>query len=141
MEKPRRPCHYKGCMAWSRRDGHWCVAHPNGQPRVPEGWAVPGNQKGRRHGLKSAHVPVVGLKEALALPPADLRVEIAIVRQVLAQASNSKVPAVELIDAVDKATRALLRLLKANKVMISEADGELEMGVERYLRELGLGGG
>ncbi len=62
-------------------------------------------------------------------------------RQVLAQASNSKVPAVELIDAVDKATRALLRLLKANKVMISEADGELEAGVERYLRELGLGGG
>jgi len=50
------------------------------------------------------------------------------------------VPPVELVGAVDRATGALVRMLKANKVLSSEADGELETAVEMYLRDLGLGG-
>ena len=118
----------------------WCVAHPDGVPRGRADLALPGNQKGRKHGLYSAYVPVVGLKEALALPPGDLRLEIAVMRQVLAQALESDAPPVELIDAVEKATGALVRMLKANKGLIPAADDEMEAGLERYLRELGLGG-
>ncbi len=138
MEK--RACSYEGCRAWARQGMAWCVAHPDGQPRVPAGWALPGNQAARKHGLYSAYVPVVGLKEALALPPGDLRLEIAVMRQVLAQALNSDAPPVELIDAVEKATGALVRMLKANKGLIPATDDEMEAGLERYLRELGLGG-
>ncbi len=141
MARQHRPCSYEGCRAWAKMGEIWCVAHPNGQPRMPEGWPVPGYRKARKRGLKSGYVPVVGLKEALALPPGDLRLEIAVVRQVLAQLLSSKVPPVELVGAVDRATGALVRMLKVNKVLSSEVDGELEAGVERYLRELGLGGG
>ena len=138
MEK--RACGYKGCRAWAKRGTAWCVAHPDGQPRVPTGWALPGNQVASKHGLRSKYVPVVGLKEALLLPPGDLRLEIAVVRQVLAQVLDNEVPPVELVGAVDRATGALVRMLKANKVLSSEADGELETAVEMYLRDLGLGG-
>ena len=137
MEK--RACSYKGCRAWARQGMAWCVAHPDGHPRVPAGWALPGNQAARKHGLYSAYVPVVGLKEALALPPGDLRLD-AVMRQVLAQALHSDAPPMELVVAVEKATSALVRMLRANKGLIPAADDGMEEALERYLRELGLGG-
>ncbi len=66
----------------SRRGTAWCVAHPGGQPRAATGGAPDGNQNARKHGLYAAYVPVVELKQALVLPPGDLRLEIAVVRQV-----------------------------------------------------------
>ena len=136
----KRRCSYEGCRAWAKRGTAWCVRHPDGRRLPPPGQALPGNQKARKHGVYSAYVPVVELKQALHLPPGDLRLEIAVVRQVLAQVLDSDVPPVEMIGAVDRATGALVRMLKMNKELGSEADGELEMGVERYLREIGLGG-
>ncbi len=132
-------CSYEGCRAWARRNGAWCVAHPDGQRRSTDGRAPLGNQKAREHGLYDGYVPIVGLKEALALPPGDLRLEIAVVRQVLAHVLDSDVPPVELVSAVERATGALVRMLKVNKELSSETGGELEAGVEKYLRELGLG--
>ena len=138
MEK--RACSYEGCRAWARRGTAWCLMHQERQRQRQPNCALPGNQVASKHGLRSKYVPVVGLKEALVLPPGDLRLEIAVVRQVLAQVLDNEVPPVELVGAVDRATGALVRMLKANKVLSSEADGELETAVEMYLRDLGLGG-
>ena len=84
---------------------------------------------------------MVGLKQALTLPPGDLRLEIAVVRQALAQLLEAELAPVELIGALDKATAALVRMLKANKQLNEDAANELEMAVDIFLRELGLDGG
>ena len=86
-------------------------------------------------------MPVVGLEQALTLPPGDLRLEIAVVRQALAQLLEAELAPVELIGALDKATAALVRMLKANKQLNEDAANELEMAVDIFLRELGLDGG
>lgn len=117
MEKRR--CEYEGCHAWARRGKTYCVAHPEGQPRRVGG-APEGNQNARTHGLYAAYVPVVDLKRALELPPGDLRLEIAVVRQLLAQLLGAELPPAEMVEAVDRATGALVRMLRANK-QLSEA--------------------
>lgn len=93
------------------------------------------------HALYAAYTPVVDLKSALQLPPGDLRLEIAVVRQVVAQLLAAELPPVELIAALDRATSALVRMLKANQQLSEDAAGELETAVEQYLAELGLGRG
>lgn len=89
----------------------------------------------------AAYKPVVDLKSALRLPPGDLRLEIAVMRQVLVQLLAAELPPVELIAALDKATAALVRMLKANQQLSEDAAGELETAVEQYLAEVGLGQG
>lgn len=130
----KRRCTYEGCRAWARRGpagGAYCVAHADRQPQ-PES---------NQHGLYAAYVPVVDLKSALQLPPGDLRLEIAVVRQVLAQLLAAELAPTELVGAVDRATSALVRMLKANKQLSEDAAGELETAVEQYLAEFGLGRG
>ena len=140
MKRQRRPCSYEGCRAWAKTGMAWCGTHPDGVPRGRADLALPGNQKGRKHGLYSGYVPVVEIKEALQLPPGDLRLEIAVVRQVLSQVLARDLPTSELVEAVEKTTSALVRMLRANKGLIPAADDGMEEALERYLRELGLGG-
>ena len=127
-------CGFEGCNAPARRGTARCAGHA-------EPGAAEGNQNARKHGLYAAYVPVVELKNALRLPPGDLRLEIAVVRQVLQELLQSELAPVDLMEAVDKATSALVRMLKTNKQLSEDAAGELETAVEQYLRELGLGGG
>ncbi len=125
----------------------FCVAHPNGRPRRVGG-APRGNQNARKHGLYATYVPIAQTyvpiaqaRQELELPPGDLRIEIALVRQALAQVLAADLPPASLITAVCRATSALVRMLKANKQLSEDAAGELDTAVDQYLRELGLGGG
>jgi hypothetical protein len=137
----KQQCEFEGCRSWARRGTPYCVAHPDGLPRSKHGGSQEGTQYARTQGLYAAYVPVVDLKSALRLPPGDLRLEIAVVRQVLAQLLAAELPPAELVAAVDKATSALVRMLKANKQLSEDAAGELETAVDRYLSDLGLGRG
>lgn len=133
----RRRCDYEGCRAWPRRGTTYCVAHTERQPPPrPDD-----DQHLHAQGLYAAYVPVVDLKSALQLPAGDLRLEIAVVRQVLVQLLAAELPPAELIVALDRATSALVRMLKANQQLSEDAAGELETAVEQYLAELGLGRG
>ena len=136
----KRRCEFKGCKAWARRGMVFCVAHPDGRPRRVGG-APKGNQNARKHGVYATYVPIAQARQALELPPGDLRLEIALVRQALAQALAADLPPAPLITAVCRATSALVRMLKANKQLSVDAAGELDTAVDQYLREIGLGGG
>ena len=56
----------------------------------------------------------------------------------LAQLLAAELGPTELVRVVDRATSALVRMLKANKQLSEDAAGELETAVEQYLAELGL---
>ena len=114
------------------------MAHPEGKPRHVGG-GMPGNQNARKHGLYSAYVPVVALKQALDLPPGDLRLEIAALRALLAEAMQSELPSVELLKAVEAGMTTLARLLRTNKQLDNSGKEKLDEEVDRALEELGLG--
>ena len=103
------------------------------------GGGTPGNQNSRKHGLYSGYVPVVALKQALDLPPGDLRLEIAALRALLAESMQSELPSVELLKAVEAGMATLARLLRTNKQLGNSGKEKLDEEVDRALEELGLG--
>ncbi len=133
MQRVRKQrCAYDGCRAWAKGDGQWCVAHPDGHSRYRGGGGAPkGNQNGRTHGIYANYVPVVDLKQALELPPADLRLEIAVTRAALADLLRSGLDARDLIVGIDKATAALVRLLRLNHQLAAAGDDKLDDFIAR----------
>ncbi len=142
----KRRCAYTDCRAWPVRGTEWCKAHPEGQPRSPNrserkrGGKV-GNQNTRKHGVYAEYVPVVALKDALKLPPGDLRLEIAVTRAVLREILDADLDTSALIAGLERATGALTRLLKTNKQIGAESQDELERVVDLVLKDIGLEGG
>ena len=145
----KRPCAYAGCRALARHGTEWCVAHPGGWPRNPnqterKGGAPPesliGNQNSRKHGAYAEYVPVVALRDALKLPPGDLRLEIAVTRAVLQEILNSELEAVDLINGLERGTNALARLLRTNKQINEHDQEEFEAVVAQVLNDIGMGG-
>ncbi len=146
----KQQCSYEGCRAWARwrplpdgsppecEGGALCVAHSGGTRRRSTG-APKGNQNARKHGLCSSYVPVVVLEDALKLPPGDLRLEIAVVRGILAELVKAELALPELADAVDAATSSLVRLLRTNKHLGEDRPDEFQETVAQVLRDLGLG--
>ena len=153
MESKQRKqqCSYEGCRAWARwrplpdgsrpesEGGALCVAHSGGTRRKSTG-APKGNQNARKHGLYASYVPMVVLEEALDLPAGDLRLEIAVVRGILADLVKSDLPMAELVHAVDEATSALSRLLRTNKHLGDGQPDEFQDAMAQILKGLGLGG-
>ena len=144
-----RQCAYGGCRAWARRGTEWCVAHPEGEPRCSnrterKGGASPdwliGNQNSRKHGAYAEYVPVVALRDALKLPPGDLRLEIAVTRAVLQEILNSELEAVDLINGLERGTNALARLLKTNQQINGDDQDAFEATVAQVLKDIGQGG-
>ena len=148
MNRKQR-CSYEGCRAWAqwRRlpDGSQpqgdalCVAH-SGRVRRRSGGAPKGNQYARKHGLYATYVPLVVLEEALNLPPGDLRLEIAVVRGILAELVKTELPMPELVEAVDAATSSLARLLRTNQQLDEDQPDEFQDAITQVLKRLGLGG-
>lgn len=136
MEKPR--CQKEGCKAYPRKGADFCVRHPDGGSSG-SGGAPMGNQNARVHGLYSAYVPVVALQDALKSPPGDLRLEIAVVRALISELLRAQLSIETLVEAVDKATGALARLMRVNKQLSDDDVGEFESEVGRLLADLGLG--
>jgi hypothetical protein len=126
------------------------VVHPEGEPRNPnrterKGGAPPEsmieNQNRRKHGAYAEYVPVVALRDALKLPPGDLRLEIAVTRAVLQEILHSELDAVELIVGLERATGALTRLLKTNQQINPDDQDAFEATVAQVLKDIGMGGG
>ena len=156
-------CTYEGCRAWAKKGGTFCSAHPDGHPwggggapkgnQNARGHGAPkgnqnacghgppkGNQNARKHGAYAEYVPVVALKEALELPPGDLRPEIAVARAVLQELLSAGLESEALVAAVDVATRTLVRLMRAN-LEVSEAQTSLDQeDIRRAIVDLGPGG-
>ena len=147
----KQRCSFEGCRAWARRrpgpegsqaeaaGGAWCSVH-GGTMQRRRGGAPKGNQNARKHGVFGTYVPVVVLEEALKLPPGDLRLEIAVVRGILAELVKADLALPELAKAVDAATSSLARLLRTNKHLGEDRPDEFQETVAQVLRDLGLGG-
>lgn len=141
----KRRCAYAGCRAWARHGTEWCVAHPEGVPHGSnrtgrKGGAPIGNENRRKHGAYADYVPVVALRDALKLPPGDLRLEIAVTRAVIQEILNSELDAVELIGGLEQATGALTRLLKTNRQINPDDQDAFEATVAQVLNDIGMGG-
>jgi hypothetical protein len=80
----------------------------------------------------------VPIAAALEQPPGDLRMEIAAVRAVLAELLEAELPAETLANVVDRATNALVRLMRANKSLAEKQD-EADQAALDVLRDLGQG--
>lgn len=142
----KRRCAYGNCRAWAKRGTEWCVAHPAGEPRSPngterKGGSTIGNQNPRKHGAYAEYVPVVALRDALKLPPGDLRLEIAVTRAMLQEILTSELDAVDLINGLERATGALTRLLKTNQQINAGDQDAYEATVAQVLKDIGMGGG
>jgi uncharacterized protein YjcR len=121
------------------------VAHPEGEPRTPnrterKGGALAGNHHARKHGAYAEYVPVVALRDALKLPPGDLRLEIAVTRAMLQELLTSDLDAAELIGSLERATGALTRLLKTNHQINADDQDAFEATVVQVLNDIGMGG-
>ena len=147
MDRKRR-CTYEGCRAWARRQraGEGDEGKAGGRPlcgvhaQMVAGRRVgapTGNQYARKHGLYASYVPLVVLEQALNLPPGDLRLEIAVVRGILAELVKTKLEMPELVEAVDKATNSLARLLRTNHHLGKEGPDDFQEGVLQVLKDLG----
>ena len=136
----REQCRFEGCRQRPRRSSEWCTAHPGGQAPLFDDDPPQDDRKTRRPAPYAAYVPVVALEEALELPPGDLRREIAVVRAVLAELLKAGLAEVALVTALDRATGALVRLLRANQQLTAEQAGEVEAMMGRVLQEMGQGG-
>ena len=144
----KRRCSYEGCRAWARRQqaGERDEGRTEGRPvcgvhrLMAAGQAVGpprGNQNKRKHGLYASYVPVVMLKQALELPPGDLRLEIAVVRGSLSELVKTGLELPELVEAVDKATNSLARLLRTNQQIGEGNPDEFQEVMLRVLKEMG----
>ena len=143
----KQRCSYEGCRAWARwrrlpdgsqpdtEAGPRCVAHCG---KVWQKGAPKGNQNARKRRLFASYVPMVVLEEALNLPPGDLRLEIALVRGILADLVKTGQPIPELVKSVDTATNALSRLLRTNQKLAADQPNEFDAAVAQVLEKLGL---
>ena len=121
----------------------WCVAHKNGVKTFRGGGHGPGEPKGnqnrRTHGAYATYVPIVALKDALNLPPGDLRLEIAAARHVLGELLKSDLTPAQRMAGLNLASAALARLLRTNIELEAGEIKDLLDGYNQYLDDLGLG--
>ena len=99
----------------------------------------PGNHVAQERGVNVKYVPVVALKDALKLPPGDLRLEIAVARAVLQKLLESELDVAALVAGFDRASGALARLLKTNRQIGVEETEAFEAEVLKALKDLGHG--
>ena len=146
----KQRCSQEGCRAWARRQrvGERDGGRSEGRPLcgvhslMAAGQRVGaprGNQNKRKHGLYASYVPVVALKQALELPPGDLRLEIAVTRAALARVMRLRLPEKELIDVLEKGSATLVRLMRTQKYVGDAGSGDLKEAMGRALVEMGLG--
>ena len=134
----RRKCAQEGCQQPADRGSKWCSAHRDGKKTGPGG-GPKGNQNARTHGAYAQYVPIVALKDALHLPPGDLRLEIAAARHVLSELLKADLTPAERVEGLNKASGALARLLRTNVTLEGGELKELIEAYDQYLADLGLG--
>lgn len=129
----RRICLYANCRAWPKHGSVWCSAHQNGRPtgygggapagnRNARGHGAPcGNQNHRIHGAYSGYVRLDLLMEALALPVADLRPEIAATRTTLQHILQAQLAPDDRAQNMVTIMRVLMRVIQRHQSLQIEA--------------------
>jgi hypothetical protein len=135
-----RRCTFQGCKKWRMSGADLCNTHIDGGRTELAGASRAASWRDPMYGQYVPYVPMDGLEEALSNASLDdLRVEIAITRDMMRHALTAGLPLLERIDVLAKLSRVLVRLFTIQKRLCKDGPAETEREIEQWIRELGLG--